>query len=296
MGLWKALLFGGIGALAMGPIGGIGGFLIGIYWEKFKGEGEEWKEVEELIGKKGRGRSSNCPHCGEQVAIEGEQDIVKCPSCGHLFLANPTPEEGIKYGIGLLAKIAKVDGVVSKREAQEVGRIFHELFQLEGESFEEGKRVFNLMKNSPLSIYEMGDLFYSAFANDPKFREGFYFLIFDVAAADGGLEEIERDVLERILENLHLDPALFEKGYQTFREGGEEVWRETGGKKGEAFKILGLPEGSSWEEVKRAYRQKMKELHPDRYYNLPASAREAIEEEAKRVNWAYQYLKGLIGK
>ena len=295
MGIGKAILFGAVGFVVGGPVGGIIGVIVGSQWEKFQRE----EEIEGLISQKGEGRKVRltCPHCQAWVVIEGNGEIGRCGNCGHLFLTHPTPEDQVEYGIGLLAKIVKADGVVSQREAMEVGRIFREVFGLEGEKFQEGKRVFNRFKESRWTIYEVGDLFYSATAEDPKFREGIYFLMFHLAAVDGGLEEEEKRVLKEILENLHLDPFLFEQGYQIFVKGGggEFFSSGEGSRREEAFKILGIPDGSSWEEVKRAYRQKMKELHPDRYQNLPESARQAIEEEAKKVNWAYQYLKKVLG-
>lgn len=53
-----------------------------------------------------------------------------------------------------------------------------------------------------------------------------------------------------------------------------------------AWKILGLEEGASKEEIKKAYRRLAKKYHPDRNKSLEA------EEMFKRVNWAYGYLKG----
>ncbi|MEO1942193.1 MAG: DnaJ domain-containing protein [Campylobacterales bacterium] len=286
MGFGRAILFGVGGALIGGPIGGLIGVVVGAQWEKIL------KKLEKE-GEQGN-RRFICPHCQKSVIVKGrEGEILRCGNCGHLFLAKPVPGSKIEYGIGLLAKIVKADGIVSKQEAQEVGRIFREVFQLEEEGFEEGKRIFNRMKEAPFTIYQIGDLFYSATVEDPEFREGIYLLMFHLAAIEGGLEREEEKILKEILTNLHLDPFLFEEGYQVFVKGGGGEFFSGGGgnQQEEAFKILGIPKGSSWDEVKKAYRQKMKELHPDRYQNLPESARQAIEEEAKKVNWAYQFLK-----
>ena len=57
-----------------------------------------------------------------------------------------------------------------------------------------------------------------------------------------------------------------------------------------AHKALGVAGDASEQEIKEAYRNKMKEYHPDKVANLGAKLRNLAEEESKEINRAYEDL------
>ncbi len=54
------------------------------------------------------------------------------------------------------------------------------------------------------------------------------------------------------------------------------------------YEVLGVKEGVSEEEIKKAYRELVKKYHPDQYQNHPLS--KLAEEKLQEVNEAYDYL------
>jgi molecular chaperone DnaJ len=54
------------------------------------------------------------------------------------------------------------------------------------------------------------------------------------------------------------------------------------------YEVLGVREGSSIEEIKRAYKELVRKYHPDQYQNNPLS--DLAEEKLKEINEAYDYL------
>lgn len=57
---------------------------------------------------------------------------------------------------------------------------------------------------------------------------------------------------------------------------------------GNPYEILGVREGASQEEIKAAYKEKVKKYHPDKYQNNPLS--DLAEEKLQEINEAYDYL------
>lgn len=54
------------------------------------------------------------------------------------------------------------------------------------------------------------------------------------------------------------------------------------------YEVLGIREGASVEEIKRAYKELVRKYHPDQYQNNPLS--DLAEEKLKEINEAYDYL------
>lgn len=54
------------------------------------------------------------------------------------------------------------------------------------------------------------------------------------------------------------------------------------------YEVLGVQEGSSIDEIKRAYKELVRKYHPDQYQNHPLS--DLAEEKLKEINEAYDYL------
>ncbi len=66
-------------------------------------------------------------------------------------------------------------------------------------------------------------------------------------------------------------------------------------KKNEAYKILGISDFStSFDEVKKAYRDQAKKYHPDRFYNSSEEEQEKANERFAVINNAYDYLETVL--
>ncbi len=60
--------------------------------------------------------------------------------------------------------------------------------------------------------------------------------------------------------------------------------------KPDPFTVLGVSRNATFEEIRRAYRTKMREYHPDKVASLGAELRELAERKAKQINEAFETL------
>ena len=77
-----------------------------------------------------------------------------------------------------------------------------------------------------------------------------------------------------------------------YRQGGN--YQRTGtytSNRSRYYRILGLKDGASQEEIKKAYRQLAKEHHPDKFVNASDSDKKYHENKMKEINEAYENLK-----
>jgi hypothetical protein len=56
------------------------------------------------------------------------------------------------------------------------------------------------------------------------------------------------------------------------------------------YKILGLSESATIEEIKNSYRELMKKYHPDRFSTLSSEFQELANQKAQEINEAYEFL------
>ena len=78
----------------------------------------------------------------------------------------------------------------------------------------------------------------------------------------------------------------------SYRQGGS--YQRTGtytSNRSRYYRILGLKDGASQEEIKKAYYQLAKEHHPDKFVNASDSDKKYHENKMKEINEAYENLK-----
>jgi len=194
------------------------------------------------------------------------------------------PDEILNLICAGVAKIAKADGSVSEAEISEIEKIFADL-NFDSETRRRAVACFRTAKADSATLDAVARRFAQAM-KDPQARSVFFIIMMRVALADGAMKPSVRAALLSAAEILGVDARRF-GDFSESRPSAENS------KLAEAYAVLGISSGASDEEIKKVYRAKCKELHPDvlRSKGIGEYAVAALENELRRVNGAYEIIE-----
>lgn len=195
----------------------------------------------------------------------------------------------------MMSKMAKMDGRISEDEVRYCERIFDQL-GLRGEKRAFCIRVFQTAKSDAKTVYDYAAEFAQA-QPDRAVREIVYEILWNLACIDGALSSQELDVLENVVRFLKIDPRNFT--FQRYRHGLGDGRSFGGGASAYAsnrpdpYDVLGCSRSDSDDVVKKAYRQKAKELHPDllRQKGVSDEFMKTANEQMARLNAAWDEIR-----
>lgn len=207
-------------------------------------------------------------------------------------------ERYLRLLMPLLAKIAKADGRVSEREIDRVEAIFRSLGLSEAER-RMAARVFSESKDTP-GRFDAAAHELARAVGDFELRVVTFQYLVLVAAADGAASDAERAMLARAAAIFGIPAPLAEQlfaqltGRGPHPGGGRAEPRREPHSRAEDLALLGLPPSAAEADIKKAYRQKVKELHPDRLQaqGLPQAMLRQASERMAAINAAYARLMG----
>lgn len=199
-------------------------------------------------------------------------------------------------------KIAKSDGVVSREEADLVGAFLRQT-GLPAASRKQLIAAFNAGKRTDRPFSMLARAVANSFS--PEHYRQIMSAYCDLVLADGAIDEREVELL-RVAEAAMEQRGFVDRWLQEFY--GDKTQERTGRQKQPppppphsesrnpdawAYELLGIRSDATNDEVKKAWRNKAKEYHPDilRGKGVEESVVKLAEVQMRRVNDAYETIR-----
>ncbi len=189
------------------------------------------------------------------------------------------PERSVAFAIAVIAlgaKMAKADGHVSRDEV----RAFREVFHIPKSEEKNAARVFDLARQDVAGFEDYAIRIAGMFAENIAplcdLLEGLFY----IAVADGDYAEDEDLFLARVAEIFGLTRPQFSTLRSRFVEGADP----------NPYEILGVDPQSDLETIRGAWRQAVRESHPDSMIarGVPEEAIKLAERRLIAVNRAWE--------
>ncbi len=184
--------------------------------------------------------------------------------------------------VSLSAKLAKCDGPVSRAEIDG----FKRHFRVPPESAREVGRLFDLARDNPDGFEGYATQLGTSFADSPGVLEDVLAGLFGVARADAPVNAAELDFLARCARGFGLDGPAWERA----RGGTARVQSDS---EGDPYAMLGINRSATDEAVRAAWKQLMRDNHPDGLAakGVPAEFIARATDKVARINAAWDRVK-----
>jgi DnaJ like chaperone protein len=183
--------------------------------------------------------------------------------------------------VALSAKLARCDGPVNRQEID----AFKRHFRVPQESAREVGRLFDQARDRPDDFEIFARQLGESFGENRGVLEDVLCGFFGIARADGPVNPKELDFLGRVARGFRLDGAAWERA----RGGAPRV--QAG--EPDAYAELGVSRSASDEAVRAAWKQLMRENHPDGLAarGVPQEFVARATEKVARINAAWDRVK-----
>ncbi len=196
--------------------------------------------------------------------------------------------------VSLVAKVAKADGRVDELEAELIGNMFADISSLFPDP--EGtkallKEIFNAEKQITNNVESVAASLSVILQNDPYKRRKMLEFLVNLAYIDGTLSQSEESMLHLIASYLHVGSDELNSLLSQFGSLHRHSVKESS--LTQAYELLEIDPEASDEALKKAYRSKVREHHPD-IIKAQGASEEYIKsstEKVQEINAAYEMIK-----
>lgn len=192
--------------------------------------------------------------------------------------ARKPPERRVAFAIAVIAlgaKMAKADGHVTRDEVA----AFREVFHIAPKDEANAARVFNLARQDVTGYRDYARRIRTMFRGDSAVLTDLMEGLFHVATADGAYHPDEDAFLRDVAREFGLSDICFDRLRACLVPGAEP----------DPYTVLGVEPDMALDDIRKAWRQTVRDTHPDRMVarGVPAEAVKLAEARLMAANRAW---------
>ena len=176
----------------------------------------------------------------------------------------------------LSGAVMKADGKILKSELDYVRQFFKQQFSPHLSS-----KYIRDFKDILKKDFVLSDVCYSINNSMPiRQRSLLIQYLFGIAKADGIVSDSEMKVIQRISTYFRISSIEFEQIKSLFYKDSSSF-----------YKVLGIEESATNDEIKKAYRKMAVKHHPDKFNKLGEEQQKAAKNMFQKIQEAYEHIK-----
>ncbi|RPJ66111.1 co-chaperone DjlA [Alteromonas sediminis] len=232
------------------------------------------------------------------------QDFSQLGGFGRFFTNPDSFQQNAVFFNSLFASlghIAKADGRVTDSEIAVASALMDEM-QLQGNARQEAQTAFREGKSADFPLIETLKSLVEFCHGRRDLLQIFLEILIQAALSDGALSPPEQKVLEKVAHVLGFSRGSLDFlirahiAQQRFRQGQHSQDSSTHTSQlpvKEAYQILGVSPSDDEKTVKKAYKKRMAEHHPDKLISkgLPQQALEMAKQKTQSIQAAYELIR-----
>ncbi|MFT8361621.1 MAG: TerB family tellurite resistance protein [Sporolactobacillus sp.] len=234
--------------------------------------------------------SRPCPYCGEDCIFDDIPGNWTCPNCGQTFtyssdghvykIRDDQVLPQVQWIVKLFAKLAKTDGVVTENEIRQVDEIVRQSFRPNRAQLHQIMTIFNEARYSSETFDAIAENLYFSTGGRRDILLDTLTALFAIGYADGALHSEEEAIIRRAARifRLETDFDTLKNRFSGYRRSAAPQPASLDA----CYRTLGVSSTDSLDQIKKKYRQLIKENHPDRLVSQGASAA-AVQQANARV-------------
>jgi DnaJ like chaperone protein len=188
----------------------------------------------------------------------------------------------------MVGKLAKADGRMCEEEVAVIRRVSKEMMGLDPQTQQFAHNIIEQSIDSRESFSDYAQEFGRLFGNDQDMCSFMMSFLIEVAMADGELHAAEEKLLLEARRFFRINDAVYQSLYSRFVK---RVAPTIG--KSKHYETIGVTPNATQAEIKKAYREKVAEYHPDKIQSkgLPTEFMKFANDKMAEINAAYNAIK-----